>query len=288
LDVGLAGGRTLRLVLKDFSPRAILGCARGVRPEFLRDPLREITVYRDVLAAADLGTAACYGAAIDEPLGRFWLFLERVPGRALSQVGEFAAWEPAARWLATLHTLPVAGTARRSRAARLIVYDGDYYRLWPDRARSFARHWAARRALERLAARYESVAERLVALPSALLHGEFHAPNVLARAEGAVWRVCPVDWEMAALGPGLVDLAALTAGRWTDERREALALAYYAEWTSRGGRPQAAEEFRTALDCCRLHLALQWLGWSQNWSPPPEHSHNWLGEALRLAERLGL
>ena len=32
----------------------------------------------------------------------------------------------------------------------------------------------------------------------------------------------------------------------------------------------------------------QWLGWSPSWSPPPEHAHDWLNEALTLAEKLSL
>jgi hypothetical protein len=44
----------------------------------------------------------------------------------------------------------------------------------------------------------------------------------------------------------------------------------------------------TALDYCRLHLAVQWLGWAPEWSPPPEHTQDWLGEALGLARKLEL
>jgi hypothetical protein len=33
---------------------------------------------------------------------------------------------------------------------------------------------------------------------------------------------------------------------------------------------------------------VQWLGWSPDWSPPAEHAHDWLGEALHLADKLGL
>jgi hypothetical protein len=33
---------------------------------------------------------------------------------------------------------------------------------------------------------------------------------------------------------------------------------------------------------------MQWLGWAAEWSPPPEHAHDWLAEALTLGERLGL
>jgi thiamine kinase-like enzyme len=111
---------------------------------------------------------------------------------------------------------------------------------------------------------------------------------VLVAETGGEVRICPVDWEMAAVGSGLLDLAALTAGQWTEEERTALALAYY------GALPPAARQtldepaFLEALDWCRLQLAVQWLGWAPGWSPPAEHAHDWLGEALHLAGRLGL
>jgi hypothetical protein len=42
----------------------------------------------------------------------------------------------------------------------------------------------------------------------------------------------------------------------------------------------------TDLDCCRLHLAVRMLGWSDDWEPPRDHAHNWLGEAQRISRRL--
>jgi hypothetical protein len=33
---------------------------------------------------------------------------------------------------------------------------------------------------------------------------------------------------------------------------------------------------------------VQWLGWAEGWTPPAEHRHDWLGEGIALAERLGL
>ena len=33
---------------------------------------------------------------------------------------------------------------------------------------------------------------------------------------------------------------------------------------------------------------MQWLGWSKDWSAPPEHSHDWLDEATNVAQRMGL
>ena len=153
-------------------------------------------------------------------------------------------------------------------------------RDWPRISRD------ARRGIEQLFGDYDRVIRHLVALPATFLHGEFYASNVLVHEKGEGLRVCPVDWEMAAVGPGLIDLAALTAGGWTADEREALALAYHAALVPGESWPPAA--FLTALDYCRLHLAVQWLGWSTGWSPPPEQAQDWLGEALGLAEKLGL
>jgi hypothetical protein len=43
-----------------------------------------------------------------------------------------------------------------------------------------------------------------------------------------------------------------------------------------------------ALDLCQFHIAVQWLGWSLDWTAPPQQAWNWLREALRLAEKIGL
>jgi hypothetical protein len=284
LDVQLDGNTTLRLMFKDLSHAALTAGAARAKPAFLHNPLREIEVYRSLLAPAHLGTATCYGTLVEPARGRYWLFLERVGGLELYQVGAFATWQHVARWLAGLHSLFAGQLERLAQTPSLLRHDGEHYRAWPRRARAFAQSkpWGAR--VKWLADRYEPVVERLLALPPTLIHGEFYASNVLVQDR----RVCPVDWEMAAVGPGLIDLAALTAGNWTEEQRTALALAYYEALPPGSSQRPAWSELLDALDCCRLHLAIQWLGWSPEWTPPAEHAQDWLGEALRLAERLGL
>ena len=124
--------------------------------------------------------------------------------------------------------------------------------------------------------------ERLAFLPPTFLHGEFYASNILI-GEGLAGRICPVDWEMAGIGPGLLDLAALCTG-WAEEQQRAVALGYYrglgqgVEWLP------GEHEFLSLLRCCQLCLAVQWLGWAPNWEAPPEHARDWLLEASRLAE----
>ena len=294
LDVRLDDDTSLRILYKDLSRHALLEDALQAKPTFLYNPMREIDTYRSILGPSGLGTPICYGAIVEPPAERYGLLLEKVPGVELYQVGDLATWRRVAEWLAIMHTRFARQSEALVRLAPLLRYDGDFYRLWADRARASlglaGLHLSreARRTIEKLFGAYDRVVERLLELPVTFLHGEFYASNVLVSEEGEGWRVCPVDWEMAAVGPGLIDLAALTAGGWTTDEREELALAYHAALVPCGNWPPAPDAFLAALDYCRLHLSVQWLGWSPDWSPPSEHAHDWLGEAVGLAEKLGL
>jgi len=251
LDVTLTNGTQVPVIFKDMT---LLAEARQVKPSFLYDPLREIEVYRDVLAPRALNTAKFLGAVTKN--GRNWLFLERVTGDLLWQVGDVAVWRAVARWLARLHRTS-------ANSPRLFRYDRAYYRQWMERAAAF--HPAA----GDLAPAYDRAVERLLQLPVTFIHGEFYASNVLVQGN----RICPIDWEMAALGPGLMDLAALTSGEWAAAQSAELVRAY-------GGADTVA------LDACRLHLAVRWLGWSKEWTPPREHAQDWLKEAQSLAAKV--
>jgi aminoglycoside phosphotransferase (APT) family kinase protein len=284
VEVILDDSERLGLLLKDLAWSALDAAGRMAKPDFLYDPLREIEVYRRLLAGADLGAPRYYGSVVDPERDRFWLFVEKVEGRELYQVGELEQWALAARWLAVMHARFADDVERHVAEARLVRHDAAYYRSWIGRAREYAAP-KRRPALDRLATRYEGVVERLASLPPTVIHGEFYASNVLV-ADGG--RVAPVDWEVAGAGPGLVDLAALATG-WGSGERAALARAY-GEAASASGAPGVEGQGRgEALELCRLHLAVQRLGWAPpGWSPPKEHRRDWLAEALQIAEELGL
>ena len=110
--------------------------------------------------------------------------------------------------------------------------------------------------------------------------------NVLVSQVAGSIRVCPIDWEMAALGPSLMDVAALIAGRWPNEQREKIVAAYEAALPDQASAALSTADRAQALVVCRLHLAIQWLGWSSSWSPPAEHVYDWFEEGLRLADQL--
>jgi thiamine kinase-like enzyme len=286
LEVGLNGGTSLHLLLKDLSPLAVPPAGRHVKPRFVQAPVREIEIYRTLLAPTGIG-AAFYGAIADSRVGRYWLLVERMPGVELYEIGETEVWQAVARWLARMHERfrSVAGAA--ARAAQLLRYEPSFYRVWLERALNFARGAPKRRdALHHIAKRHDDVIERLADLRPTVIHGEFHPSNILVDGKLPRIRVYPIDWEMAGLGPGLVDLAALAAG-WPERQRAELAEAYRNELISLGGAAER-DRFVEGLACCRIHVALKWLGWSRSWVPPPQHTQDWLGEALGAIDELKL
>jgi hypothetical protein len=292
IELTFEDGTTLDVVFKNLSPEGLLPEGRRAKPDFLYDPLREIETYRRILTGIP-GTPICYGAVIDPPTARWWLFIERVKGVPLTDVGEGRAWREAARWLARMHGRFLGHADRPAHPVLLLRYDEVFYRCWLERSRSFVDRIRpdlsaeARSRFYRLGAGYDRLVTRLSSLPTTFLHGEFFPSNVLVQGAGPALRIRPLDWEMAGIGPGAIDLAALVSGGWSEEERSSIALAYLDELAGLGSSLDE-EEFFLTLDMCRLHVAVQRLGWSPDWSPPAEHAHDWLGEALVLAEKLGL
>lgn len=286
VDLALADGAELRLAFKQLSWSGLGEQARLAKPRFLHDPQREPAVYASVLPEAPAGPPRYHGSVVEPEGDRYWLFVEWVEGRELYQVGERGLWEAVARWLGGMHAALAADLDRHRERGRLLDYDEAHYRRWIERAGEFARAPgqppSRAQSIDWLARRYDVVVEGLLALPKTVVHGEFYASNVLVSGDAPSPRVAPVDWELAAAAPGVVDLAALVSGGWGDEDREAIVSAY------RSAVGPAAFSSQQ-LDLARLHLAVQWLGWAPpSWVPPEGQRHDWLGEALALAEGLDL
>ncbi len=279
VDVRCIDGSERQLILKRSGAHDLLPEARGARPAFLVDPAREADVYRSILAAAGLGTARFYGSR-DDHRGGHWLLIERVRGAQLCHVGDRGLWQETGRWLARMH-LAFEPFADGRATNRLIRHDEGFYRRWPARAIAF--HPSQARPIEWLARRWDELVERLVALPRTVIHGEFYPSNALV--DGHTGRVCAIDWEMAAVGPAIVDLAALTSG-WSGDDLDAIVDAYRTE-LSRHRRAIAHDDLAASLVDCRMYLCMQWLGWAHGWVPPDDQVSDWLGEALSLTDASG-
>jgi hypothetical protein len=50
----------------------------------------------------------------------------------------------------------------------------------------------------------------------------------------------------------------------------------------------AVEELAAGVDLCRVHQAVQWLGWADRWTPPAEEAQDWLGELRSAGARVGV
>jgi len=285
LEVQGEGQSARRILFKDLSPAAMLVDAQRAKMEFQCDARREIEVYRKILSPNRLSTPDLVGAVCDQAANRYWLFLEKVEGAPLWQVGDFSMWRAAAQWLAQFHNLLADRAESLVAPAHLLRYDGRACRRWLDRAARFADGADVpllhRKAVCRIADCGQVLADRIDALPTTVVHGEFYASNILVERPDGAARIRPVDWEMAGVGPDLIDLAALTAGKWTAEQRDEMVAAY------RAARDCQYSDLSVSLDVCRLYLAVHCVGCSPSWSPPKEHAFNWLGEAIRLAESLG-
>ncbi len=244
-DVELADGRTLELVVKDHSARP------AAKPLFLYRRQREREMYEEVLPHSTVPAPRLLGTAGTS------LVLERVSGVPLWQCADPSPIGVTAKAIRALHQ-----THHGAGAAFLVRYDRSFYRRWARRA------VAVEPELERFSHTYTLAAERLLAEASVVIHGELYPSNVLVDPTG----VSIVDWETAAEGPAVVDLAALTSG-WSPEHERAVLSAY-------------GPVDPVALDCARLHLAFRWIGWSARWRPPEEHAYDWPGEVARTEARI--
>jgi thiamine kinase-like enzyme len=144
----------------------------------------------------------------------------------------------------------------------LLRYDRAFYGRWLRRA------LGAAGPLESVERVHEAAVERLMAEPQVVIHGELYASNALVSGSRALL----VDWETAAVGPAVVDVAALTSGL-PDDLAAATVAAY-------------GDVDEIALESARLHMALRWLGWAAAWQPPAEHARDWRREAITVASRL--
>jgi aminoglycoside phosphotransferase (APT) family kinase protein len=288
IRVRMDGGEEIAVIFKDLSRERLLDDARASKPAFLHEPLRELDTYRRILAPESIGPR-CFAAIAEQDPPRHWLLIEKVPGVELWQIGELSVWEEVAGWLGRFHAR-FAGRLDEVRGANphLLEHSEAWFRSWVGRARAALAQSTDRRAAPVLRGleRYDEVIDALAALPPRFLHGELYPSNVLVVREEKPVRVCPVDWEMAAIGPGAIDLAALVGG-WDAPQRRRLVAAYRAALADSGADEQSDVD-AADLSRARLHLALQWIGWSSEWRPPREHAHDWVGEALMLTEELGL
>jgi aminoglycoside phosphotransferase (APT) family kinase protein len=286
IEVLRPGGSTLRLVAKYLGRQAMTEAARHAKPETLHSAGRELAVYRDILAGAGLATPALIGGWDGDADGNGVMVLERVQGSPLAEIGDFAVWEAAARWLARMHAKFAAAPPwiheSGDGSTSLVRYDRDQLGALGRRglARAAEQRLGPAELLVALGGRHEYALRALASATRTLVHGDFYPSNIVVAGK----RIAVVDWELAGIGPGVLDLAALAAG-WSGEQRYELLRAYH-----QAAAAMEPRETFTALvrrvELASLHLALRWVGAAPAWEAPEEHRRDWFADAVAALDRL--
>jgi aminoglycoside/choline kinase family phosphotransferase len=120
---------------------------------------------------------------------------------------------------------------------------------------------------------------RLLADEPVFIHGELYPENVMVADD----RICVVDWQSAAIGPGVIDLASLTEGHWqADLVRDCREAYLRARW------PDVEHAtIEDALETAQLYWALRWLG-AEGGAAPADRHIGYLETLRTAAGQLGL
>lgn len=274
-----SGGRAIELFFKDFG-RCRLPLSPG---EIDERSAREIEVYRQLLDPESLGTARHFGSLREEG-GRSWLLLEHVRGWRLADHG-FEHWLAAAAWVGRLQGLAATRSIPQRSPALLPPQDAGALRSTAEEAvRTVTRvdRLLGRRLRSALEG-YEGIVEELGDQPRTLVHGSFRPENILVDTALSPARIAPVDWEDAALGSALHDVAFLSAGM-TREQVEELLRAQREAAAEHGLELPSGEKAWELVTILRLHKLLRSLGRSVRWACARETVEH----LIVLAERLSL
>src|SRR5262249_3603970 len=109
--------------------------------------------------------------------------------------------------------------------------------------------------------------------------------NVLVDRCSNPARICLVDWEMAGVGCGLMDLVDLKYGLDPEDDRR-MRVIYCAELAETGLLPASHEELCRLFDACELHRSIYRVAFSTAWQVPLERTACWVAEIKALARRL--
>lgn len=188
-------------------------------------------------------------------------------------------WITAAGWLGRLQGHFAGSPAVTDPPAFLQRHDEAFFR---------SKGESARRSVERIAPAlaprmtkvlegFEQIVGIMAGQEPTLVHGAYRPANVLIGRTNGRLRICPTDWELAAVGSALYDLAFFCDGfeppvldRMWD---------VYCERLEEAGLPAPDRaELRTVVDCFRVYRVIAWL------APAVEKRYS-AADVERLVER---
>jgi Phosphotransferase enzyme family len=276
ITVQLNTGEKLKVFLKNF------GLTRFPKDEAKQRRDRELGVYQKLLAGTNLGAAKYYGSVWDESQGTFWLLLEFVDGAEV-RFCEIEYWIAAASWLGRLQGYFAQHADRLSACDFLIRHDVDFFRLKAELAMRDVSQISIPLAgrLASILGRYEWLVDIMANQPRTLTHGHYRPCNIVADINVEPARICPVDWEQAAVGSALYDLAFISDG-FEPPVLDRLLEAYRQEAMRHNVAVPEREEIRRVVDCFRFFMRINLLSRARQ----REFSEHKVAKTINLLEKL--
>lgn len=278
VTVCLADGTTFRLFVKR------LEAHRAGNPDKSRRD-REPLVYRRLLAGRGSPAPTFYGSRFNAAPRHHELFLEYIDDWNLKYHG-LDHWNSAARALAGLHAHFASRGDELDDSDFLLELDSRYFRAWWARALDAvsAAFSELGGKLELVLRHHDEIAGLLEEQRRTLVHNDLAPKNVIADTSTMPARIFFVDWEMAGVGCGLLDLSHLKHGLPEREERR-LCAAYRSELGERTGGSDA-REFRRLLAACDLHNTLYRLAHASGWGLPVKTIEGWVEDVACLARHV--
>ncbi len=278
LTVSLEGGDTVALFVKH------LGSEEADHPEKqVRD--REVRIYDELLRDPSLPVVRFYGATDGAGGHGSVLYLEHVDDWNLKH-HDLEHWYAAARRLADLHR-HFAARPELSAAEFLLAFDAGYFAEWAERALAgtAAQPVGVRARLATVVAGYAPAVELLESQPPTLVHNDLSPKNAIAVRGLGPARICFVDWEMAGIGCGLLDLVHLKFGLDAPEDAR-MRAAYCDALAGTDLLPPDGAELEALFAACELHKTLYRLSFAETWELPSERIAAWVADADALLGRI--
>jgi hypothetical protein len=276
LTIELDRGKRLSLFLKHLG-----GQEQPDHPE-KRCREREVRIYERLLGSSALPVVRFYGSHWNEDSRRYELFLEYVDDLTLNYHG-LEHWSTAARRLAHLHAHFASRAETLEECDFLLRLDEPHLQEWADRAVTSVSVRSAELAakLSRIVERYDTPTAVLAAQPPTLVHNDLSPKNVIADRSAIPARICFIDWEMAGIGCGVMDIVHLKYGLDEGDDRK-MRAAYCGELAGTALLPSSRAELSSVFAACELHRTLHRLAHVNFWQTPLETIARWVADAHRL------
>ena len=247
---------------------------------------REILVYEKLLQKNHLPAVKYYGSRWNEMTKRREVFLEYIDDWNL-KYHNLEHWFTAARRLAHLHAYFATRAERISDCDFLLRLDDRYLCEWANRALSVVADQSAELATELacIVDNYKRVAEVLIRQPLTLVHNDLAPKNVIADRSSSPARICFIDWEMAGVGCGLMDLVHLKYGL-DPVNDQKMCTAYCEELEGTDLLPPDPQSRNSLFAACEVHQIIYLLAHSKSWRLPIAKVAQWVMEVEQFMARI--